>query len=426
MWFFYELLYIIGFLLYLPNALWRKRLPARGWTMRLGRYPASIQAGWSGRDMSRPIWLHAVSVGETLASQPLQRALRHAYPASPLVVSTITPSGFSVASKQTDHEATIFFPLDLRVCVRRALTQVRPRIVLLMESELWPMMVRLTHAAHIPIAVVNGRISARAFRRYRLMRPWVKPFLRQVDLLLMQSQADADRIMALGASPSTVRVVGSLKWDASLGTRPTEDTLRATAARIGLGREDLVIVAGSTHRGEEEAVLQAFCELRASGTHLRLILAPRHLERLSEVEALVRRMGLTSVRLSQPATASWGVGLVDAFGHLPTYYGLADVTFIGGSLIPHGGQNPLEPASLGKPVVFGPFMHNFTEIAHQLVTYQAAQQLSGPAELTQVLHELLEDRRLAMAMGRRAQELVEKSRGTTHRTLEALAPLLTA
>ena len=421
MWILYEFFYVLGFILYLPTALWRRRLPAPGWRMRLGRYPDAVRQRWQ---RARPLWLHAVSVGETLASQPLQRAFRQAYPDVPLVVSTITPSGFSVAAKQADHDATIYFPLDLRVCIRRALAQVQPRLLLLMESELWPMMVRQTHAAGIPIAVVNGRISPRAFRRYRLLRPWVKPFLQRIDLFLMQSQADAERIVQLGAAPATVHVVGSLKWDASLGTRPTHEALEEVATRIRLNREDLIIVAGSTHRGEEDAILQAFCELRAVGQNLRLILAPRHLERLAEVEALIRRMGLTSVRLSQPVTEPWGVGLVDTFGQLPTYYGLADVTFIGGSLIPHGGQNPLEPASLGKPVVFGPFMHNFSDIAAQLVTYQAAQQLSSPAELCQVLHELLTDHRLASAMGRRAQDLVEKSRGTTRRTLDALRNLI--
>jgi len=294
-----------------------------------------------------------------------------------------------------------------------------------MESELWPMVIRLAKARGIPVAVVNGRISPRAFRRYRWVKRVVRNTLDHVDLFLMQSQLDADRIIQLGASAQKVRIVGSLKWDASLGARPTPEVLQTTAHHLGLNGQQAVLVAGSTHRGEEPFVLQAFQLLRSAHQQLRLIVAPRHLERLPEVEELVRHAGLSPLRLSAlPTGSGWDVGIVDTFGQLPTYYGLATAVFIGGSLIPHGGQNPLEPASLGKPVIFGPSMHNFTEIAQQLLAHRAARQLRNASELPAAFHELLSDRPMADAMGRRAQEVVERSRGTTQRTLEALAPLL--
>lgn len=423
MWFLYELLFMMALLLYLPRALWRRRLPHAGWSMRLGRYPRAVIDALQGR---RAVWIHAVSVGEVLAAQPLVRALMQASPDEPLVLSTVTSGGYDVASKQLGNRGiSIYLPLDLRCCVTRALDMVAPRILLLVEAELWPTLIRLARARGVAVAVVNGRISARAFRRYRWIRPATAAMLRHVNLCLMQSQVDADRVIALGASPGTVHVTGNLKWDASLGTRPSPQAIQQQAARVGLNGATSVLVAGSTHPGEEEFVLHAYRTLRAAHEGLRLILAPRHLERLAEVEELVQRTGLTIRRLSQPgAERPWDVGLVDTFGQLPLYYGLATAVFIGGSLIPHGGQNPLEAASLGKPILFGPFMHNFETIAHQLLAHHAARQVTGGEELPGLLQELLAHPTEAQAMGRRAQALTEQFQGATQRTLEALRPLL--
>ena len=422
MWILYELLFILGFLLYLPSAVWRRRLPHPGWSMRLGRYPARVHQIVDGK---RPIWVHAVSVGEMLAARPLIDALTRAHPESPTVLSTITPGGFSVASKQAgDSGAAIYFPLDLRGCVRRALAAIRPRALLLMESELWPTVIREAHRQGVPIAVINGRVSPRALPRYRIAAPFVHAMWGHVQAFLMQSQADADRLLSLGVPPERVRVTGNLKWDAA--TRPAPDAVHAIATRAGLDGRAPLIVGGSTHRGEEGAILEGFKHLRTIQPETRLILAPRHLERLAEVEALVRKEGLACVRFSQPVPpmTAWQVGLVDTFGQLPSYYALANIVFIGGSLIPHGGQNPLEAASLGKPVLFGPSMHNFAAIAHELLANRAACEVGGAHELSMLLEELLSDPAAAEAMGRRAQALVEQHRGATQRTLEALTAIL--
>ena len=201
MWILYELLFCFGLLLYLPRAVWRKRLPHRGWAMRLGRYPSRVVEALRDR---RPIWIHAVSVGEVMAVQPLLQVLAQTV-RDPLVLSTITPSGFEVASKQVGGRGVaIYFPLDLRLCVARALETLRPRLLLLVESELWPTMIRLAHARGIPIAVINGRISPRTFRRYHWVRPWLGRLLNQIDLFLMQSPSDADRIIRLGAPSAKV------------------------------------------------------------------------------------------------------------------------------------------------------------------------------------------------------------------------------
>jgi len=423
MWILYELGIMLGFLLYLPKALARRRLPHPGWTMRLGRYPASVAQRLAGR---RSIWLHAVSLGEALAAQPLARALLERSPQHPLVFSAITKSGFDAATKQVGERGVpIFFPLDLRAPVRRAFDLVQPKLLIVMESELWPMVIHAAHARGVPIVMVNGRISDRSFRRAQ----WVKSKLgwlwREVHLFLMQSQVDADRLLQLGAPPEKVRVTGNLKWDASLSSRPNPSQLGGLRARLGLSEASPLLVAGSTHRGEEAAVLNAFHTLRATHQDLRLVLAPRHLERLEEIEGLVRHVGFAPVRASGIAGgASWDVAVIDRFGELPGYYGIATLVFVGGSLIPHGGQNPLEPASFGKPIVFGPHMHNFAAIAHQLLAHHAARQLSGAGELTPLLQELLEHSDEARQMGLRAQQLMEQFQGATERTLTALQPFL--
>lgn len=423
MWILYELGIILGFFLYLPKALARRRLPHAGWAMRLGRYPASVAQRLAGR---RSIWLHAVSLGEALAAQPLARALLERYPHLPLVFSAITKSGFDAAARQVGERGVpIFFPLDLRAPVRRAFDTVQPKLLIVMESELWPMVIHAAHARHVPIAMVNGRISDRSFRRAQ----WVKSKLgwlwREVDLFLMQSQVDADRLLQLGAPAEKVRVTGNLKWDASLSGRPDTAQLQALRARLGVSDSVPLLVAGSTHRGEETAVLAAFHALKATHPSLRLVVAPRHLERLEEVEALIQHAGLEPRRTSQiTSIAPWDVAVIDRFGELPAYYGIATLVFIGGSLIPHGGQNPLEPASLGKPIVFGPHMHNFQTIAHQLLAHHAARQVGSAQELTPLLQELLEHGEEARQMGQRAQQLMEQFQGATERTLSALQPLL--
>ena len=424
MWMFYEFLLLAAFMLYLPKALTRRRLPHRGWSMRLGRYPQSVRQRLDGRPT---IWVHAVSVGEVQAARPLLQALLEAPAQDPIVLSTITHSGFAVAHQQASERILpVYFPLDLRPCVRRALDALQPRLLLLMESELWPLMIDRAQARGIPVVVVNGRMSARAFRRYRWGQPWVRRMMRQVSAWLMQTQEDADRVTALGAPQDRLHILGSLKWDASLGARPSESAIADLALRLGLNGQEQVLVAGSTHRGEEGPLVQAYQELRRTHAGARLILAPRHLERLGEVDDLVQYFGLTPRRLSSDAAGqAWDVGIVDTFGQLPLYYGMASAVFIGGSLIPHGGQNPLEAASLGKPVLFGPFMHNFSEIVQQLLQHRAARQLRDGTELQPALSALLSDAAQARAMGLRARELVERSRGATQRTLELLAPFLT-
>ncbi len=418
----YEFLLSLAFISYLPSALMRRRLPHRGWSMRLGRYPAGVLSALSAQ---RSIWLHAVSVGEVLAAQPLIEALLKLEPKTPLILSTVTPGGYDVAKKRFGSRVIpIFFPLDFRGCVRRALKTLKPKILILMESELWPTMIREAHDRSVPLLVVNGRISARAFSRYQYVRRWMKPMLDTVDAYLMQSRQDADRCIALGVPVHRVEVMGSLKWDASVGSRPTAEALQLLINRLGLKAGHPVIVGGSTHRGEERMLLNAFQGVLKKDPAAKLIIAPRHLERVSEVEGIVRNAGLHPTRLSALSGIAWDVGIVDTFGQLPQYYGLASLVFIGGSLIAHGGQNPLEATSLGKPVIFGRSMDNFAAIAHQLLAHHAVRQVDGPEELGRVMEELVAHPEEAAVMGQQAREVTERFRGATQRALSAITPWL--
>ena len=419
----YEILFTLGYLAYIPGALLRKRLPHAGWTMRLGRYPQAILENLRG---SKNIWVHAVSVGEVLSSRPLLNALADRKPQDKRIVSSITPGGFSLAERYVQKQGVaIYWPFDLTVCTERALAALRPRLLILMESELWPTMIRQARIRGVPVVVVNGRMSERTFRRYRRFRSLFNGMASSINQFLMQSKLDADRLTGLGVDPRKVIVTGNMKWDASAAAKPSPQEVQARKAQLGLSDAIPLVVAGSTHRGEEEAVLDAWQALQNKARPVRLIVAPRHLERLEEVERLILRRGAGCARLSSLApNQPWQIGLVDTFGQLPCYYALAGVVFIGGSLIPHGGQNPVEASSQAKPVVFGPHMHNFSDIARQLLERQACIQVPDKNALSGALRGLLEDKARAKAMGERAERLTEESCGATRKTVDALEPYL--
>jgi len=388
----------------------------RGLSDRLGR----VQS-WAGP--ARPIWLHAVSVGEAVAAVPLANELRARHPDIPLLVSTATETGRSVAEQRMPAERFVFFPLDFRWAVQPVLARLRPRLVLLTETELWPNFLAVCAQRRVAVAVVNGRISPRSFRRYRLAARWLPRILKDVSLFCMQSPEDAQRIVALGASPDRVQITGNIKFDLPAGQVQREEVLRA----LGLSRHRRLVVGGSTHRGEEEVLLRAFTAALASRPDLCLLLAPRHPERLEEVERLVSRLELRVLRRSRlPAASLDGIPviLLDTVGELASLYAAAQVVFIGGSLIPHGGQNLLEPAAQGRPVLHGPFMHNFAEIRALFDGAGAALQIEGADDLERQLGALLDDPERADRMGRLGRQILETHRGATRRTAELVEALL--
>ena len=389
-----------------------------GFGQRLGRYPAEVLA----LAERRPIWVHAVSVGETVAALPLLSALHGARPDLPLLVSTVTPTGQATARERAREAAAVcYFPFDLAGPVRRALDGVRPRLVLLLETEIWPVFLLAAERRGIPVGVVNGRLSDRSFRRYRRVRPLLARCLRSLAFVGAQTRADADRFVALGAPPDRTVVTGNLKIDqAAAAPGAAAVTPAMLEAALGLPPTPR-FVAGSTHRGEEAVVLDAFARMRARVPDLRLILAPRHPERLGEVGRLLDERGWRWRRRSErpgaPGEPPPDVVLVDTMGELATLYGIADVVFVGGSLVPVGGHSLLEPAAHGRAPLHGPHMHNFREVTRALAEAGGALPVTDAASLAEAALGLLADPARRADLGARARGVVEAGRGATTRTL---------
>ena len=371
-------------------------------------------------------WIHAVSVGEVMAAVPLINALQRRWPHLHPVVTTVTPTGASVLRERLGPAVThLYFPLDFPGAVRRALAWVRPRFFVALETELWPNFLRALATRGIPAMIANGRISDRSFRRYRLVRPLVRRVLEGITVFGMQSAEDARRIIALGARPERVVVTGNLKTEASPGDAGADALWRRL---LGLTGEELVWVAGSTHRGEEEVLLEVFVRLRRRYPSLVLVLAPRHPERVGEVERLIRRRGLTSVRRTALPKQRNGSAVIvlDTVGELAQLYQLAEVVFVGGSLVPAGGHNMLEPAFKRKPVIFGPHTTNFRDGTEILVRAGAALVVRERSDLEQALERLLADPGLRASMGEAAFEAVAGRQGAVVETLELIERFLVA
>jgi len=363
-------------------------------------------------------WIHAVSVGEAVTAVPLVEGIRQRWPELSIVLTTVTPTGAQIVRERLAGIATHrYFPLDLPGPVRRALDRVRPRFFIGMETELWPNFLAALAARGVPSMIANGRISDRSFPRYRLVRRLFGPVLRRVSVFGMQSQEDARRIIALGAPPERVVVTGSLKTD----QEPEDPAARQLWERLlGLGPEEQVWIAGSTHRGEEETVLDAFGRLRSRFPALTLLLAPRHPERAGEVDRLIRERGLLPLRRSElpRERTREAVIVLDTVGELAQFYRVAHVVFVGGSLTPTGGHNMLEPALRAKPVLFGPHTGNFRESAQLLLEAGGARVVHDGHELEMAVAGLLADGDGARAMGERGYAAVIRRQGGVKATLD--------
>ena len=392
---------------------------------RLGALPVSFNL-----DGEPSIWVHAVSVGEVLAARPLVDELRARYPGFRLFVSTTTVAGQQLARRQLPQaDAVFYFPIDFAWVVRRVLDRVKPRLLVLIEGEIWPHVLRESRRRGVRTAIVNGRVSARSFPRYRLLAPLMRHVLADVDAFCMQSDEGARRMTVMGADPARVTVTGSLKFDAvhvpppSAHGRPRERVLRF----FRLAGSRPVVVAGSTMRGEERPVLQAFRRIKATQPQALLILAPRHTDRFTEVMHIARGEGFATARRTElgiDADPRADVVVLDTIGELAQVYQLATVAFVGGSLVPTGGHNILEPAVYGRPVVFGPSMTNFAEIAEMFLERGAAVQVHSEHELEETLITLMGDSVRRAGIGAAARALVDANRGATERTVDVLLRLL--
>jgi len=392
---------------------------------RLGFLPITFNI-----DAEESIWIHAVSVGEALTARALAADLKARYPRLRLFLSTTTMAGQQVARRSLSSvDAVFYFPFDWTLIVRRTLRLVRPRVFVMMETEIWPNLLRECRRQGVKTVMVNGRISSRSYPRYRLVRRFFARVLADVDRFCMQSEESARRLAELGADPARITVTGSLKFDSlelpapAAHGRPRERVLRFF--RVSPSRT--VIVAGSTLRGEETAVLRAFVRIKTAHPGALLVVAPRHPERFREVERLARDAGfVTAMRSELPIDAEprADVVVLDTMGELAQLYQVATAVFVGGSLVDQGGHNILEPAIFGKPIVFGGHMQNFKEIADAFVTNDAAIQVRSDQELDEALLTLVTDPVRRARLGAAARALVEANRGAKTKTLEVIGDLL--
>jgi len=390
---------------------------------RMGYLPVSFNL-----DGDDSIWIHAVSVGEALTARALISDLRERYPKLRLFLSTTTLTGQQIARTRLQVDAVFFFPFDLPPFVNRTLRLVRPRLFIMMETEIWPNLLRACRQRGVKTMLVNGRISSRSYPRYRLARPFFRRVLADVDRFCMQSDESARRIADIGADPARVVVTGSLKFE-SLES-PAEAAGRGAGRvlrffRMAPGRP--VLMAASTIKGEESPVLAAFAAVRRIHPQALLIIAPRKTDRFGEAEALARAEGFRVVRRTElpvDAEPRADVVVLDSIGELAQLFPVATVVFVGGSLVDQGGHNILEPAVHGKPIVFGPHMQNFAEISAAFLRSQAAVQVGSAGELAEVWLRLVGDPVERARLGAAARALVEANRGAKPRTLAVIAALL--
>lgn len=465
MYLLYSFVLSLLFLALLPYFLYqaaRHGKYARSFKERMGRLPESLR-----HDGRKTIWVHAVSVGEFLAARPLIERLRRELPAARLLVSTTTLTGQQLALSHSDlFDGAFYFPFDWKFAVRRSLVRVKPSVVIILETELWPNFLRECRRRGVITVLANGRISARSFRRYqRVARPFRRA-IEDLSLMVMQSEGDAERARRLGAAATRVRVCGNLKYDQSSIGKPgptteaisgpsTSDSIIEMDQRLALSLSPHLIVAGSTAPGEEEMLLNSLREVRL---HFglgaaRLLLAPRHPERFNEVARLIGRSGFTFVRRSESFDSSGSgvrraiandrefkieaslnsdkavtdgspdVILLDTIGELASVYRFAAIVFVGGSLVPRGGHNLIEPAAFAKPIIIGPHTENFRQVVSDFTRVDALVQ-TDPTSLTRDVINLLTNPEQARAMGERALGILLENRGATECTLRAIKTVM--
>jgi 3-deoxy-D-manno-octulosonic-acid transferase len=427
MYLLYSLLSVVALVIASPFLAYqavRHRKYVRSLRQRLGYLPLSFNI-----DGDESIWIHAVSVGETLTARALIGELKARYPALKLFLSTTTMTGHEVARALADVDGVFYFPLDWGFTVRRTLDVVRPRLFVMMETEIWPTVLRECRERGIATMLANGRVSKRSFARYTLIRRFFRRVLDDVDRFCMQSEEAARRMVALGADPSRVVVTGSLKFDSldwpGVGPHGQSRDRVLRYFRLSPGRP--VVIAASTLRGEDQAAFEAFRRVQARWPDALLVVAPRHPERFDEVTRQATEEGFRVVRrtnLPVDQSPDADVVVLDTIGELARLYQIASVVFVGGSLVDAGGHNILEPAMFGKAIVFGPHMHNFAEISAEFLRGGAAVQVSSTRELGETFVALVGDGVRRASLGAAARAIVESNRGAKARTMAVVTALL--
>lgn len=424
------MLYSIGFfifsLFYLPILIFKGKLHGE-FAERFARFDKMKErALLSGKGR---IWIQAVSVGEVGLLRSLLPLLKKRFPDRDIVISTITKAGNDLAKKIFSKDAVIiYFPLDFMIFVRKTVNMIRPDLYVMIETEIWPNLLRELSSRCVPSVLINGRISDRSIGKYRLAKPFLRKILMSINAFCMQDSVDAERITELGAPPEKVKITGNMKFDMDISAG-AEDPV-SIRAWLGIKTGEDLFVAGSTHEGEEEMILDVFRKLSADFPSLRLLIAPRHINRVSEIETVIKNKGFEPVRVSSVKDAraqehkGTNIFLLDTIGHLNEAYSAATIVFIGGSLVKHGGQNPIEPAYFAKAILFGLYMFNFKYVTDAFLKNKAAIQVLNKEDLCEKCRLLLKDANIRNTMGRAAKDVIIENKGATEKNVAEIGRII--
>lgn len=402
----------------LARLLWRSRHAAdyrKRWNERFGFLPISSD--------KNSIWVHAVSVGETLAAIPLIKALVQQYSSLfNIIVTTTTPSGSTLVTKNLGETVLhVYAPFDVPFAVSRFLKRSRVQTCVILETELWPNILALCHRRKIPVILANARLSEQSYRRYRFISGLTRQMLTAYHTVAAQGVLDGERFLQLGLNPHKLIITGNIKFDLNI---PDAVIAAGKAIKQTIGAHRLVFIAASTHEGEDEIILDAFRKIRVTIPNIFLILAPRHRDRFQKVKELCKAFQCISRSTQNPITDKTDIFLVDTIGELQMIYAAADIAFVGGSLVPVGGHNLIEPASLGLPVLTGPYLHNFVEVSRLLQNAGAAQIVNNSNEIAENVIALFTAKDLREKIGRSAQETINSNRGALQKHLDCIAKCL--
>jgi len=428
-WILYNILFCLIFLLLLPHFLFRMRKRggySHNFTQRLGRYSPDVLEQLGGRPR---VWLHAVSVGELFVALRLMEEWREREPSILFALTTTTSTAYSIAQREVnDPDVVLYFPVDLPPIMRRAFDVIQPRAIVLVEVELWPNMIRMAREKGLPVLLVNGRMSDRSFRGYSKLKFLTRKLLSEFDLIGVQSDEDRRRFIAIGADPERTVNFGSAKYDVAMATPQEEsDSVLKIIRAAGITESNLILLGGSTWDGEEDAMVDLYRGLKTRYRNLVLILAPRHVERVPAIVELLKpqvgKLMRRSTIKDKPAIAPAfppDVFLIDTTGELKHFYAHADVIFIGKSLTQHGGQNIIEPALYGKPIVVGPNMENFVAIMDDFISQQAVIKVSDLQGLRRAVDDLLCEPEKRLAIGAAARKVVQQKSGSIGHYLDVI------
>jgi 3-deoxy-D-manno-octulosonic-acid transferase len=457
----YDIFFLVFAIFYLPYFLLKGKYH-KDLLQRFGIFKKDTFANIAPRE---PIWLHAVSVGEMKTAEVLIIKIRSLFPSKRFVISNVTQTGHKIAmSIAKKEDIAIYFPIDLSFVVRRLVKLINPSLFISIETEIWPNLITELAIKNVPIVLMNGRISQKSFRNYRLIKPVISSILKKTTLFCMRTKTDAERIRNLGAPLDRINVSGNMKFDNVL-IKDEKDIATWPPIKnrdAWLSESSKLIIAGSTHRGEDGKILKSYKILKKDCPDITLLIAPRHIERTNEISVLVEKRGFNAVKISEvekrcsgaikdithePVPQSgtvqgsaprnpekkgamagkpWGstvfydsntVFILDSIGHLSSLYNLATVVFMGGSLIPHGGHNFIEPAAYAKPIITGSYVHNFKDVCELFVSNDAIEVVYNANELTNSLKKLLSDENKRKEMGEKAKKVVFDNRGSTDRNI---------